>query len=227
MTNEVLKHYEMFVRVQGVLESFSSTWESNPYLSQQKNLLDEGIELISLAENRVLRQNNAQAATKNELKGQLTGKLQEAQSVLQIYAEIIAAPDLVSKVGSGRTRISRAKDSDLKELGKVIIQEAEQAGEALAEFGFSAEDLQALKDLQAEYHSLVGKPLTSLHLQNAVKRKQKRTMLEVNEQVRTRIDAVMLPYRSKNQEFYDAYTQARTIIDRRVRLKGAEEEQEG
>ena len=224
MTNEVLKHYEMFVRVQGVLENFASTWESHPYLTRQKNLLDEGIKSISLQENRVLRQNNAQAATKNRLKSRLTSKLQEAQSILRVYASTTLDNDLTRRIGTGRSQITNSRDKALHELGKVIIEEAEQAGEALVNLGFSTEDLQELKDLQLEYYALVGKPRTSLHVKNAAKREQKRMMTQVNELVRFKMDPVMLPYRSKNQEFYDAYTLARTIIDRRVRLKGTEEE---
>jgi NTP pyrophosphatase (non-canonical NTP hydrolase) len=212
-------YYDMFIRVQAVLNNHATAWENNAFIVAQKDKLDRQlIELDGLSE-EVYELQSAKAQKKKRLKAELTQKLQELQGALIIYASTQQDDDLKKKVGMNRSTIGAADDKTLRTVGNSIISRSEQYSEALANFGVTAGEVAAVKELHTGYSELVGKPLADISELNAVKRKQNRVAIQTNAMLREAVDPIMLSYRTRDQQFYDAYTLARTIIDRKARLK--------
>lgn len=216
-------YYDMFIRVQSVLDNHAATWENNPFMVKQKEALDARLTQLDEMDSKLVEYQSAKAITKTRLKAELQEKLQDLQGILLIYATLQRDDDLQKNIGNNRNTITTASDKKLRALSDVIIEEADELQDTLPEFGYTAEELATVKQLHADYAKLVGQPLADMNEFNAFKRDVKRETQATNALIRKQLDRVMLSYRKRDERFYDAYTLARTIIDRKVRLKKEEE----
>ena len=225
MTTQVANFYRMFIRVQGVLNEHAAAWENHPFISGEKATLDAIIDQMEAESLRLSRSKTGHARTKARVRKELQNRLIELQGYLLIHAAATNNESLAEKIGKKRSVIYEiGKEALFTTFADTLVQEAAQYPEVLARFNFSNEDLQAVQELVTRFGALVAQPQVSRHNRNAIKQELQKARKDGSQLLRQRLDPAVFPFKLNESEFYYAYRQARTLINRPARLQTDEPE---
>lgn len=212
-------YYNMFTRVQKVLDNHVNVWDSHPFLARQKAVFDDYLDRIEAlqVEQKAFLLGHAQK--KERIKRQLRDEAIALQGSLLVYAATTNNEVLPARIGENKTVIYDAQtDAGLLDMAATIGREARTELAQLEEFTITEEYLQGYETRVAEYRVLIGQPQTDIHELNALKQEQSKTVRLANDLLRKQFDPVILFLKRNNPQFHEAFTQARTIVNRRARL---------
>ncbi|MGQ1947629.1 hypothetical protein ACT3CD_11085 [Geofilum sp. OHC36d9] len=212
MNKTQTNQFRMFLSTQSFLDSNASTWSSIPRIVTYKNGFDEIISRIQ-SKNESSHLNVGVTQQKGQLKETIAAKTSMLSGILQIIASEQGDEDLVNAVKITRSEIIKLRESDLSATVKNITVKAEENIEALAEFGVTPEVITGINASVDDYNALIGEPRTILSQKYAALSNIEELFDEGNSILKLKLDNSMLLFRENQEEFYQGYLNARTIVD--------------
>ena len=223
MTTNVANFHRMFIRVQGVLNEHAPAWENHPFISGEKTALDAIIGQMEAHSLRLNQGKTGDVRKKARVHKELQNRIIELQGYLLIHAAATSNENLAEKIGRKRSAIYAVrKEAVFVTFARTVVAEASLHVDMLAGFNFTAEDLQAVQDLTTTFSELVAQPQVSRHNLNAIKQELEKARKDGSQLLRNRLDPAMFSFKLNESEFYYAYRQARTLINRPARFQTEE-----
>jgi len=214
MNEDQNKYYRMFVTTQTTLDENTDIWSSNVKFAENKTALDNEIALAEAAAETAGGSSAGRTRNKAQVKDALQRKLLVISGTLFAHASINDDEELKAKLKTSRSAIDKLRETDLATYAEVVLKEAQQLAETLAQdYGIPAAELTDLDTTLDEYRPLIGAPKQRQAAINAAKKTLDSHIKNANDILTDVLDKLMLRYQVTHPAFHTAYEQSRTIVD--------------
>lgn len=214
--------HKMYKSIAKLWQDNESTWKNIPAYTEVYNELTSLLDSIDTA---ALAANNTPVGLteeKNSLRHALTVKLFEISSALYALAVRTKNNDLKSRVDFPESELEGARQADLvnvaRETGNISIKYLQ----GLAAYGIEGNDIDQLTKLTGEFEKSA--PLTRVNIseRKAANDKLAECFSELSVLVNEQIDRMMEKFRKSSPDFYNAYFNARDLINYGIRHEKTE-----
>jgi len=153
----------------------------------------------------------------------IEGTVQVAGAMF-VYAQANGMPDLQIKCSVSASQLERMSDEQLKVSCLNIYDEAVKLGEALSDYGKTAEQVTNLKKEIDDFAVLISSPRSAIVTRSQATAELKSLINEANDLLRNKVDKLMDMLKTSEAKVYNTYKAARVIVDLRAGKKVEEEE---
>lgn len=214
MDNNQINKYNMYQTVQRTLDDQSELWTAIPIFVRIKNQFDAL--LSGIEEQNAAKQIKTQEFTKNknQLKEQLVKKAGILSGILVSYASIENNPGLMEKVSTNKSELLQAREALLPDMIQGLINEAQNNLAALADYGYTQDQLTELSTSLDDFRPLIGTPRQAQTKISVAIKSLEELFSQVDEVLKNQMDKLMLRFSESESNFYQTYLKARVIVDR-------------
>jgi len=200
-----------------VLDRYSGIWQGIVALGAIVNEFYEKLGLI--AENRQVTESPIKGATadKNTQEELLVDSIFEVSS--GVYAMAVRKGDatLQQKVKYTEGDLQTAREGALVTIGKSVAALARENLTALADYGIDEVTVKALEESTARFKSLVSTPRADIAQRKAAQARLKGLFTETSGLLNNQLDRLLVKFKNGEPGFYNAYMNARIIVDHGIR----------
>lgn len=177
-----------------------------------------------LTEYRQIQELNQTGLTSNKLllKEKLTTQLLKVVSALTAHATATKDAVLLSRV-SYRPSALLKPDPVLADIALLIYNEGMRVGEPLGKYFVTEEDLAVLDSLILQFKESIPQKRVATNVSKVSTMNIAAVFAATDKLLKTEIDLLMLPFQFNNPDFYNAYKNARIIVNYSGRGKGTDE----
>ncbi|MCG8409768.1 MAG: hypothetical protein MI739_00605 [Bacteroidales bacterium] len=207
------QYLNMFLVTQSYLEEHISVWSSISRLVGYKKDFDELLARIIDISNK---SNNNIAITKRKenLQKTLANKAVKLSGAMQAYCSETNRIDLKKEISITKTKVLRAKDSELKPMISLLIDCSKKYLANLSDFGVTDAMIADLQITLDDFNALIGKPrviLNNKYMQLSI---LDELFGKANNLLKDKIDKIMVMFKDSENGFYEGYLRNRVIVNK-------------
>lgn len=212
MDQRQINRLEMYQAVNTYLDANTAAWNGVPILVTLKNELDTYLVNIQTQQKGQEAARVYLGVNKTTQKRFVAEKADILNDALETYAAINNLAELEQKAAKTFTDLYSTRNQDFITILSETITLLEQQLENLTDYGVTADQITDLKNSMDQFLALNGQPR-----QYRIAEKQATLQMEdLFEQTTTllnnKIDKVMKRFKNANNDFYNGYVSARTIV---------------
>ena len=206
----------MAVVTEQVMDDNASLWNTTPAIVTEHGNL--GASITRLDELAVLQgtDTTGYAAQKLVLRKDLADKTMVVAGPLAAFARISDDLPLLEKVDITRSDIINAKDTDAQDIAQLILDETTALGPALGPVGITAGMVTDLTSAITAFTDSIPMPRAAITETEAATEAIEEEFVVMDE-ILTTLDELMEPFKATDPDFFNAYRNARKIVDTGVR----------
>lgn len=213
MTQEQDDIITMFETTVAFLDTNNNTWKNMPAFVDAHGRAKAGTTAIRGKTGKQQVPTEGVTGDKAQIRDDLEEKLLVIGDAIAAFAAKTANNDLAAQVEMTRSSLDRLPDSDLIQTAGRVIEAAEANLAALAPFGVTATNkdaLQAAVDLfankkESPREAIVGRKVETLALPDAIS--------SVRSIFRNELDKLMTTFKKPEPDFYNGYFASRIIVN--------------
>lgn len=214
MKKSTMNHVAMYQTVLSYIREHESEWNAIPKfvetVGQMEYLLDrlqnnfgfQAVKSLGVSENKLIFRND------------LLNLVEVMKKALALYGKSTGNVALRERHKEGRYRYQRLPDQKLELLCAVLLSDLDEFGSELVPYGISAALIQELTDkvslLQETNFStrkaIVDRSIATQQIDFFEKK--------INELLREELDALIVPFKNSNSDFYNVYKKTRKVINK-------------
>ncbi len=205
--------YSMYVRIQRVLGDNKASWSANTKFTANTVVLDENI--ASIAEEQKMQESDK------------TGIVQDKETARELLAELAfgVASGLRSFAADANNReleqsvkfteagLGRLAEARLTSTCEMIHDLGMQHVAELAEYGVTSASLDALKAAIAAFKDVQPDARLAINTGSQATTNMRKLFSATSDLLKRQLDTKMVLFKKTNEDFYNAYFQARNIIE--------------
>ncbi len=214
MNDKQSNQYRMHLAVQECLDTNLEKWNGIPIIVQMKNELDELIQRIEVKDSESSADSTTFTKQKELLRNTVTRKAVSMAGVLSSFAAITGDDEMADSMHLTESMLNKAKETDIENMVNPIIEMATNHVDDFIDYGVTAEQVTELQTSLDDFTARIGKPRVIRNQAFAAIKMIDALIDEARDLLNNKLDKLMLRFRYSDPEFYDAYTRARTIVDR-------------
>lgn len=203
----------MLNTVLSFLNQNTDLWQEHVPLANAINDLRSKVETMEELWQITSSSHAGMITAKNNLQAKLIEKTYALASTLTAWAAQTNNEVLQAKVDFPISVLKNYRDSELVPAIRNILQLAQQAGEALASYGVTTAEIEALSADVAAYEQLLPTHRVTVSERKVANEKLKAIMTETLKVTTEQLDRLMVRFKASNPDSYAAYLNARKIVD--------------
>ena len=213
MNKRQLNKWRMFGSVVTVLDENSALVSSLNDLAKAKERFNTG--LVTINQNRQVQEAKTAGLTKDktELRNDLIPVILQVSSALKAYAVTVSNNELMVKCDYAESDLIRSSDPILADIGNLILGLATPLKEELSKFFVSETELNKLDRLLTAFKSAIPKRRVASSTSKVSTVNIREVFNAQDLLLKEQIDVLMQPFRFTQPDFYNAYRNARLIVD--------------
>lgn len=214
----------MFLAVKNVFSQFATELKTIPVFSSAIDQFEELLTLIDKAQQIQLGNTTGTTLLKQQAEKEMIDATVQLAAAMYVYAQIENKPDLMEKCKVSPSMLSTLSAEKLKTTCSIVQAEASLLGDALLDFGKSAEDVSHLKTEIDEFTALISAPRAAIVTRSQARQELEELIDTANNLLRHKADKLMELFVDSQPKAYNTYKAARIIVDLRAGKQLVEEE---
>lgn len=208
-----------------LMEQNNGIWQEAVPLANAVGQTSDLLDQIEQIKQTINRNNSGLVAAKEGLKADLISLAFELASTLAAFAEQTENPVLLSKVDYPVSYLQNVRDGELPTICNALHT---LIGEKLADletYGVTAEKANEFLQLISEYEASLPSVRVTVSARMASNEKIKELVKEAMQVTTNQTDRLMVKFKLTNPDFYNAYLNARKIVDYGTRHEKGEDDE--
>ncbi|RYY98364.1 MAG: carboxypeptidase regulatory-like domain-containing protein [Chitinophagaceae bacterium] len=150
-------------------------------------------------------------------------KADRRAEVHRLYLEVAAGifsmahkqrnPTLKGQANTSASKLRAIKEDDLAPAANALIALAGEHLAPLADYGVSADTLDAFKEAVAAYKAVLPKPRLTQAERTRLERQADALLAEILDFLKNQLDKLMIPFKTSHPDLWAGYQRSRAIID--------------
>jgi hypothetical protein len=223
MNKSQINKLRMFESVALVLGNHSALFAALQDLVNGLQRLQEGIRLIARYRQVQEINHSGLTETKIDLRQTLIARMLNLSAALVSYANLHGNKELKSKAGYSKSTLVLTADPVLNDIGTLLIGLATPLVAELGRYFITAEKLDELTSLLTDFNASIPQKRVASNLSKVSTQNIEDVFKSVSKMLKEEMDVLMLLFEAENPDFYNAYRNARKIVDYGVRSRTAAE----
>ncbi len=222
--------YAMFIRVLRVLDDHQTAWATNAKFAANRATLSANVQSIAKAQKEQETDKTGITRDKETSREVLASLAFEAASGIRSYAADTDNRELEQSVKFTEAGLAAMTEARLTATSEVIHTAGVKHLAQLAEYGLTTESLESLKTAIDNFKG--AQPETRLAINNSTQATitLRKLLTATTDLLKRQLDTKMVMFKKSHEGFYNAYSQARNIIEPGAPAKkeeGKEEQKKG
>jgi hypothetical protein len=223
MLKKLRNKLRMFKAVWQVLTTFRPVWETNVGFTEVTADLDGLLGDIDEARGQAGTNNSGITEDKNIMRDDLTDAIMELSGPFATMATRAGNNELKARVVFTDSGLDGLTEEELAKTGTSIAQLAVQHRDGLARYGVTPDEVASLMELATRYSAKIAEPREKTSLRVAAGDKLTVLFKETTQLLKDQLDGMVDKYRRTNPDFWNAYFNARKIVDYGIRHEDDED----
>ena len=224
MNKNQINKFRMLGAVNLVLTNYSVLFASMGELVAAHLRLKEGIESVSAFRLVQEADNSGLTLAKADIRIRLFNRIMQFSAALMAYATSVKNTILKTKANYSKTLLMRSSDPVLFDIGVLLLDLARPLRNELAVFFVSEAEFSDLENLLNDFKVAIPQKRVALNVSKVSTGNINEQFNVMDQLLKEEIDILMLPFQFTQPDFYNAYKNARLIIDYSGRGKAKTEE---
>jgi hypothetical protein len=205
--------YAMFVRIQRILSDNRTVWASNTKFAANSVTLDENI--TSIAEEQKMQESDKTGIAQDKEKARETvaDLAFGVASGLRSFAADGSNRELEQSVKFTEAGLGRMAETRLASISEMIHGLGTKHLADLTEYGVSAAGLDALKNAIVAFKAVQPDARLAINKGSKATTSMRKLFTATSDLLKRQLDTKMAMFKKTNKDFYNAYFQARNIIE--------------
>lgn len=212
MNDRLSARRRMYGQVTGVCGKYRNVWQGNVAFAKAVDKLGEcetGIDQI----NKQLQGDSTGSTEKKEAeKLAMAKQVVKVAGALTAYAEDADLLELVADADISKDDVMKAKEVDADDIALFVYDLAVEHLAALADYGITQADLEALQKSIDNFTGRIGKPRLGQNDRKSLRAQQKALFAQADKAIQKTMENLIHQYEEKDKVFYDAFQSARSVI---------------
>jgi hypothetical protein len=204
----------MFETALGALDQNKSVWEGRAAFLDAVTRAKDGTATIRNTIGKQQTPTTGLTEDKEASRADLEDRLIGLAAQLSAYAAKSGDHHLGAQVEMTRSSLDRLSESDLLQTAKRVADTGTDNFAALADYGVTKAELQALNDARTKFQDIKGSPRDAVVGRKVATMSLPAAIVSVRSIFRNEIDKMIIPFRATDPDFYNAYSTARIIVNR-------------
>ena len=199
--------------LKGVCDSYKSTWRTlKAFSDQYAKFVEHFGNLETYSRNQGQRRTGVAQDKKQAREEMVDATIDAAASVIA-WASTNKNHELTAKVNFSRSTLLTVRDVECLAHCKTVHDAAEENLEALADYGVTEADLEALQGKIDGFDAVITKPREVISKKSTITAQVREEIDLIDEILNDRLDKLVVKFRVSNPEFVRDYQNARIIVD--------------
>lgn len=224
MNKTQINKLRMFESVNLVLTNQSELFAQLDDLVNVHERLMDGIQQIGQYRQVQEANNSGLTETKTDLRTNLIAKEMQLSAALKSFANIKGDKELKTKASYNKSKLVQVSDSVLYDIGILLVNLASPLQTELSKYFVTPEKLADLNTLLADFHAAIPQRRVASSVSKVSTSKISELFDTLSKTLKEEIDTLMLLFEESESDFYNAYKNARNIVDYTGRGKANGEE---
>ena len=203
----------MFESVQLVLTNHSQIFNQLPDLVAAMQRLNDNIQQIAQYRQVQETDNSGLTETKIDLRANLITRELQLSAALKSYAISTNNKELKTKADYTKSNLSQAADPVLYDIGILLVNLATPLQPELNKYFITVEKLAEVNALIAEFHAAIPQKRVANSVSKVSTLNIGEIFNTVSKMLKDEMDVLMLLFAESEPDFYNAYKNARLILD--------------
>jgi hypothetical protein len=222
MNNRQMNQYDMFLRVQKVLQGYQQVWGSNTRFSANYQELSALLLQIDALELKKTSSSIAITQSKEVLKLKLLELAVRIVKGAGSYAADVQHLPLAAQVDYSRTALLKMRESQMLSTCIHIAESVQPHVAVLSEYGITQALLDEFKQHGVAYKQIQPESQLAISQNKAATEEMAQVFPAISRLLKDQLDGKMAQYAETHADFYQAYFSARAIIERGKGIKPEE-----
>lgn len=213
MNKSQINKLRMFESVNLVLTNQSAIFAQLPDLVSCHQRLNEGI--LQIAQYRQVQEtdNSGLTEAKIDLRQNLISKELQLSAALKSYANSTKDKELKTKANYSKSDLMQAADPVLYDIGILLVGLATPIQPDLAKYFVTPEKLDEINQLLSEFHAAIPQKRVANSMSKVSTQNISELFNTYSKMLKEEMDVLMLLFEENEPDFYNAYKNARMIVD--------------
>lgn len=203
----------MYVQVRLVLEEHQAIWDDRPVFVSIYQRFVLLVDELGALEDLHANKSNSITELKEELLNHLMEKAYDYKGVLSVYAKVNDLKEMFNRLQSTKREFNSGRTKDMMIRLRAILNELQQIGAALQEYGITVAEIDAFAYQIQELSGLIKQPRKITVKRSHVTEKIAKSISNIDVILHDELDPLVKLFRSNQPEFVANYRSARKIVD--------------
>jgi len=219
MNKKQLNKFRMYEAVNLVLDTHAAQVGTEGDLFTALQLLKAGQATIN--QNRQVQEADSSGLTKNksELRSELNRLILLFAAGLKAHATSTKNSELKTKANYKAYDLQKTADSVLADIGRLLHETALPIRSDLAKYAVTEADFQKMEQLLDEFRLAIPKRRVAINISKVSTGNIDGVFKAQDRLLKEEVDSLMEPFRFSQPDFYNAYRNARSVVDYNGRAK--------
>ena len=208
------KEFRMFDTTLECLSNYQSKWEPITAIGLLKEKLGGNIALIrDLNKKKSSSLSNPVTAGKDKTKELLEESIEVLGGIVISYAEATGQKELLQKAKLLTKSFARKRETDIEPKVTTFLYLVRELQPQLGGYALTEDMLAEAETLCSQFVSMVGAPRKITVQSSSANSEVDNLVSETKKMLTNQLDNLMLRFRTRESEFYNAYCQARSVVE--------------
>ncbi|MCU4176394.1 hypothetical protein [Carboxylicivirga sp. N1Y90] len=205
----------MFKAVKNVFDTYPT--ELNLIKALEGFIVDFDALLVKIEAAHQVQQGNTTGNRQLKLKeeAEMIQATVQVAGTMFVYAQVNELPDLQAKCAVSASQLERMSDEKVRATCLNIYEEAHKLGDALTDYGKTAEDVAQLKKEIDDFAAIISSPRSAIVTRSQATKELAILTKDCNDLLRNKIDKLVELLKDSQAKVYNTYRAARVIVDLR------------
>jgi hypothetical protein len=214
MNKQQINQYDMYLRIQTVMNAYTSVWQGNSRIKANFSALESAIQAIDENQRKKGTGHSNLYQSKAQLKGQLIEISLRVIKAVQSYATDEKNTELHAAVNYSKTDFLQARESQLPNICRVVHSKTSIYLAQLLDYGITDTLLTELQGLTDQFKDIVPQTQVTISQGKVTTESMVGLFKQTNHLLRDQLDGKIEQFKTSQTAFYNAYFNARTVLDR-------------
>ena len=208
------KDFRMFGTTNDCMNEYMAKWEHILAIVQLKNRLQQNILAVKeLDLKKTSTVSNPVTLNKEKTKDLLADKIEILAGIASSYAEAKDLKELKQKVKLYTKGLAKKREMEIEPKASSFLSILRELLPELADYALTEEMIVEAETIRNQFAALVGAPRTLIVQGSSANNQMDVLIAETLRFLNEQLDNLMLRFRSISPEFFNAYLQARIIVE--------------
>lgn len=208
------KDFRMFGTTNDCMDEYSAKWEHILAIVQLKNRLQQNIlALKELDLKKTSTVSNPVTLNKEQMKDLLADEIEILAGIATSYAEANDLTELKQKVKLYTKGLAKKREMEIEPNASSFLTMLRELQPQLEDYALTEEMIAKAETLRDQFAALVGAPRTVIVQGSSANNQMDVLIAETLRFLNKQLDNLMLRFKGSSPEFYNAYLQARIIVE--------------
>lgn len=214
MNNQQINQYDMYLRVQKVMQTYAGIWAGNSRISANFTDFEGAMQTIDAYQQKQNAAHPHLYQHKLEFRKQLVEITLRIIKGVQSFAKDEKNADLGAAIDITKSEMMQCRESQLPVYCRLVHDKTIPYVNQLGDYGVNGGVLEQLRTMTEQFKGMVPETQVAISQSKEVTETIAEMFRKTTAILREQLDGKLEQFKDSQTEFYNAYFNARTVIDR-------------